>query len=81
MNTVDVDLVSIGGCRSIEYSIVLYMIEGYVAERWVEGWIDVVKKRLNEFREHPNELLLLCGDLENINRWWPILASVEFKEI
>lgn len=91
MNTVDIDLVSIGGCVGKDYSMTFYMMQDRPRDlaSWerkripsLDLWIETCKKCLDELLKYPdklNKIMLLCGDVDRISSWPVLFVTVTIK--
>jgi hypothetical protein len=75
-------LVSVAGRMGSEYSLTLYMMEGYdrLGPYRLEAAINKTMKHMNVFRENNDMLLVVDGDVDNPHFCWPVFGHITFKD-
>jgi hypothetical protein len=74
--------VAVGGQASNEYHLTLYMLKGYdiLNPLRLNGAIEKTLTYLELFKQEPDTMVLVDGDIENPHFSWPVFGHITFKE-
>lgn len=74
--------VAVGGLASNEYHLTLYMLKGYdiLNPLRLNGAIEKTLTYLERFKQDPDIIVLVDGDIENPHFSWPVFGHITFKD-
>ena len=74
--------VAVGGQSSDEYHLTLYMLEGYdiLNPLRLNGAIEKTLSYLERFKQEPDIIILVDGNIENPHFSWPVFGRITFKD-